>query len=213
LIWVNDIVRDNPELSHLAGLASRIEEDIDQDTNSVFDTSKSLIESSCKTFLKDSNIMYSEQDDVPRLLKLVISHSLETKVLSEISSEEEKSLKMVIGGLVGTVGGVCYLRNKLGIIGHGRDASIQPSHPLIARFIAQIADSISGFVLSLSKEIRNFNLRTRHYYSDYEDFNQWFDDMMEPCVIGENKYPASEVLYKTDHEAYVEALLSYMEDK
>ena len=212
LNWVNDISTQNQSLKHLNNLAERIENDIDSDPNSVFDTSKSLIESACKVFLKDLNISYLEKEDLPQLIKLVFINALAIAPLSNTSEEEKKSLKMLTGSINGTVGGICFLRNRLGIIGHGRDVSTQQSLPVIARFVAQIADSISGFILSISKEIRNISGRTRFYYPDHSEFNEWFDEQY-PMKAGEYNLSPSEALFNQDPDAYKEELINFTNEK
>ena len=54
---------------------------------------------------------------------------------------------------------------------------------------------------------------TKILFSEQEDFNNYWDDSYGDFSMGEYSYPASEILYNVDYEAYVTESKAFMESE
>ncbi|KPL25351.1 MAG: hypothetical protein AMJ75_01355 [Phycisphaerae bacterium SM1_79] len=140
-------------LSQSAG-AVQIERQIQTIENAVneasplaFDMCKSLIETVCKTILRDRNALVEGNPDLPDLLRQTLQS---LALLPESHSDNPQlrdTLRKTVNGLQTVVQGLCELRNQEGMA-HGREAeapSLGRGHALMA---ARAADAIVHFLFS-----------------------------------------------------------------
>jgi hypothetical protein len=120
----------------------RIERDLNSDPPGAIAASKELVETVCKTILRDYNVTYSDGWDMMQLFKAVQQElRLNVDAVADSKKGSEASVK-ALRALVTTVQSLAELRNELGL-GHGRE---QPSLALTrpARYLAR---SASGVIL------------------------------------------------------------------
>ena len=210
---IRGCVEMSPQFSMISGTMEFAESSVFSNPNNVFDCSKSIIETICKTILNDKGLAFDSTESLPGLSKKAIS-SLVTIVPGDNEQEEElRGLGRIQGGLISSVSGICELRNRLGYLSHGRDILTAATSPIYAQYVLNVTDAVGGFLLQLHSESSSITTRSRHYYADYQEFNEWYDEMNGNISIGGYEYDASECLFKTDPEAYKEALLEYDESK
>ncbi|VVH66654.1 hypothetical protein BSPLISOX_264, partial [uncultured Gammaproteobacteria bacterium] len=112
------------------------------------------------------------------------------------------------------------LRNEIGLTSHGKSLEeIKQRNnnvdSLTREFLIDTVELVSVFL------IRNFetkHLRTAHEtltdsldYLEEEDFNESWDDSFGEFVMGDYSYPASEILFNVDKQAYVNEYKSFTE--
>jgi hypothetical protein len=123
----------------------RIERDLNSDPAGSVAASKELVETVCKTILRDYNVKYSAGWDLPALFKEVQKAlRLNVEAVAESKKGSEASVK-TLRALVTTVQSLAELRNALGT-GHGRE---QPSVALTrhARLAFNASHSVCEFLL------------------------------------------------------------------
>lgn len=106
---------------HIKAQIQAIESAIEQSPAFVFDLSKSLIDTVCKTILEDRGVKLPGKPDSPELLRETLKA---LKLHHDDVDQTEKtydSLKKTANGLQTAVAGICELRNTHGLIGHGQD--------------------------------------------------------------------------------------------
>jgi hypothetical protein len=106
-------------LLHIEKQVDAIEKAVDENTGLAFDLAKTLIESTCRTILADRKIEISNDDDLPKLFKLVRNNLPFLPVTASGEAAVRKSLAQTLGGLSAAVQGVCELRNACGFASHG----------------------------------------------------------------------------------------------
>ena len=112
-------------LDHIEEQVDAIERSIEENSGLVFDLSKAIIESVCRTILRDRRVPYSDNDDLARLFQMVRNN------LSMLPAQESQevavrdSIVRTLGGLSGAIQGIAELRNQLSFASHGGD-SLRP---------------------------------------------------------------------------------------
>lgn len=176
----------------------------------VFDTSKSLVESVCKTVMAERAVTADTRWDLPKLLKETL------KCLGLVpdgyTGDGEELMRRMAGGLQTTVQALGELRTKEGLLGHGKDAFAKQLAIPHALFAARSADAVIHFLYMA--HIGNFEGRTeeRLELEDNPEFNQYVDDLHE-VVVFEAPYQASEVLFRVDLDAYRNYLATFDPDQ
>ena len=106
-----------------------------------------------------------------------------------------------------------YCRNNYGHASHGQDAYTTYSiNPIEAVFIANIAASVVNFIYGMHviqpASYRNIRL----IYGNFNEFNNYIDEINEQVTISGISMSPSETLFMTDQNAYRELLIEYTEN-
>lgn len=123
----------------------RLERAIETDPALAIGTSKDLIESCCKTILKRCSIDYSNNDDLPALVKKVTK---ELKLVPDNISDEAKGaekIKLILRNLAALTQYIAELRSLYGS-GHGKDGKFTGLTPRHARLAAGTATVFIDFL-------------------------------------------------------------------
>lgn len=202
-----DALVECAEIAHLLDQVKRTEQNLNQgDFAASLDMAKALLESTFKTILTDQGIDCS---------KTYNFGELHNQVRDSLPLSTESNAAKILGKMAGsTVHQINELRNMFGAASHGKDGRYEcplerPETELVVRF----ADSLAGCLLKKNKEIKDPTIRQRVYYSDHPEFNDFLDTSHDPVDIGiidAEPTPWSEVVFKTDQEAYKEQLLSFL---
>lgn len=126
-------IEDNLDMAHIKKHIERIEKNIDSDPALAISESKSLIESCCKTILKQLSIDYGKLN-VVNLTKLTMK---QLKLLPENIDHKAKggeSVKKILGSLSTIAHGMGELRNLYGDPHgtDGRSGGLTPRHAKLA---------------------------------------------------------------------------------
>jgi hypothetical protein len=176
----------------------------------VFDLAKALIETVCKTVLKERGHTIDTGWDCPRLLK-------ETTTLVQLvppghsnPGDTSEQLRKITGGMQTIIGALCFIRNREGFASHGHDGSFVGLDGVHALLVAKTTDAIVEFVYKAHK-----NAFTRRepfkipQLGDEPEFNQYVDDAHDEIKFFDATYKPSEVLFRIDSEAYKDILAEF----
>ena len=141
-------------LTHVEQQVKSIEQAVAENPGLAFDLAKTLIESVCRAVLGERKIVYSEDDDLPKLFKAA-SQSLPF-LPREASGEADirKSLVQTLSGLHTAIQGICELRNRCGFASHGSGAPRPSMESVQALLAAEAADTIVGFLYRIHRQDR-----------------------------------------------------------
>lgn len=197
------------EAEHLERIVTALEQALTENHGLAFDLSKSLIETACKTIIKDRGHDHSANADLPQLIRSAMD--LVCVIPDEVddSNEAKKSLRKTINGIMTSIQGICELRRLFGEASHGRDAYFSQLESDHAVMVARSADVIVNYLFRMHK-FNPIGLRTtRLFYGKNNDFNEWIDEQNEAVRIFDLEYKPSEVLFNIDHDAYRDLLIEF----
>ncbi len=149
LIGIREVLEsyiDSPPL--IETLATNIEQAITDESPTVFELSKALIDSTCKTILLDRGVELSRDWDTPQLFRETQSQ------LNFIPPEHpnpqtfHEGMRGILRGLQQAIQGLCELRNSEGIISHGQDGYERFCFSLI-NFNSSLAPQTQLFIFYL----------------------------------------------------------------
>ena len=189
-------------LTHLEQQVRSIEQAVVENPALAFDLARTLVESVCRTILRERNVAYSEDDDLPKLFKLA---SINLPFLPPAASSESaarESLKRTLNGLSTAIQGICELRNQCGFASHGSAGPRPAMEAVQALMAAGAADTIVGFLHRVHHQDRTLPASPAALYDANEAFNGAIDDSHGPIRIIEIELRASEVLFQMEPESY-----------
>ena len=193
-------------LGHLEEQIVAVERSVREDSGFVFDLSRSLIESACKSILAERSISYNSKDDLPKLFRTLTQQVPLLPASESQATDVRRSLERTVQGLYTSIQGICELRNKTGY-SHG-SAEHRPRLDLIqGRLVAEAADAIIGFLYRIHRQDRGRPIT----YDDNSDFNGSIDDVHDVVRIVGVEFQPSEILFEMDPEAYRVHLVEYSE--
>jgi len=189
-------------LTHIEEQVQGIEKAVAENPGLVFDLAKTLVESVCRTVLRERNISYNENDDLPKLFKNATQTLPFLPPEASGKSEIRKSLEQTLNGLHTAIQGICELRNRCGFASHGAAEPRPPMESVQALLAAQAADAIVGFLYRVHTRDHTVSPSTRIRYEDNPDFNDLVDEAHEIIRIFEVEFRPSEVLFQMEPESY-----------
>jgi hypothetical protein len=207
-----EVLRTATTAIHIELQVNAIESAVSENPGLAADLSKSLIETICKTILKDRGVEVKGSPDAPELFKEVLRNM---KLLPErdgVDKRVPEGLEKTVRGLIQAVQGLSEVRNSAGFASHGRDA-YQPQllEAMQAILVAQSADTIVHFLYSVHKANLLSNGLGRIRYEDNQDFNDFTDELHDAISIFNFTFKPSEVLFKLDEVGYRVAYTDYQE--
>lgn len=188
-------------LTHIEEQVKAIELAVTENPNLTFDLAKTVVESTCKTILKERKVTFDANDNLPKLFKTVVMNLPMLPVAASAEIEARRSLAQTMNGLHTALHGVCELRNLHGFASHGKEESHPPLGFIQALLAAQTADTIIGFFHRLHLQDRT-QPGPKLAYEDNVEFNDYVDEANEAVRIFDLRYQPSEVLFSVDLEAY-----------
>lgn len=199
----------SPEAAHLLGQKERIQQAIERsDAALVLDTSKAFLESIFKTILNDRVGSTGIPSNFAPLFKAVRDNLPMSK-----DAGVAKRLQRMAGSIVHNLG---ELRNNYGAASHGNDGHHQcPVQMDEVYMVVHFVDGLAGFIYNKHKVASDPINASRLHYGDYPDFNGFWDEQHDGYTLPFSSseqfvIPASEVLFKTDPNAYRAALIQFL---
>jgi hypothetical protein len=192
-------------LVHVEQQVMSIEQAVVENPSLTFDLARTLVESVCRAVLRERNIGFSEDDDLPKLFKTASQHLPFLPPSASSEAEVRESLKKTLGGLSTAIQGIRELRNKCGFASHGSGAPRPPMESVQALMAAEAADTIIGFPHRVHKQDRTssnpLNLPRKQYH-DNPKFNESVDETHGTIRIYEVEFRPTEVLFHLEPESY-----------
>lgn len=167
----------------------------------VLESCKSLIESICKTILEDLNEPISGTESLQRL----VSKACNKMECLPNTGDLTRSFITVAQRLG-------EFRNDFAVISHGASVSrIEERRDKITKaatdFMISTVEQLAVFLITVYQEEYPLQKEEKIRYEDNPDFNDVFDEEIEPIQIGlYGPYPPSETLFNIDFDAYKTAL-------
>ena len=193
-------------LVHIKQQVETIENVISSNPGLVFDLSKAIVESTCRTILTDRGISWDRNDQLPRLFQRV-RDSLSVLPAQESQEREiQQSIRQTLGGLHTVIQGLAELRNRLGFASHGSDRPRPQMETIQALLAAQAADTIVGFLYHVHSQDNRTSQTQRS-----QDFDQYVDAIHDGISIFDSLFRPSEVLYEFEPESYRIALAEFLD--
>jgi len=196
------------EAVHLIEQKERLEAAaISNDAPLCLDLSKAFLETIFKTILNDR----LEKPQIPQQL-----YPLFRKVKDELPFNDDDDANSLVARLAGSiVNTVAELRNQFGAASHGNDGyHNNPIDMASAEFVMASIDGLASLMYRKHKHTVVAESAQRINYTDFVDFNEWFDEQNDDIkiVVGEGSvffFAASQILFEQDIDAYREILLQY----
>jgi hypothetical protein len=196
----------------LTTYADRIEAHVATDFSHAIENAKALLETIGKEICSEKGITLESTASINSILKKAFcaigypGSSMVTQISSALAT---------IGNQIGE------LRNEIGLTAHGKSLDeMRERNEKIDEFTKELL--IDTTIVIASFLIRAFENEAPRIppksaeplvlYTDNEDFNESWDDSYGEFEMGEYSYPASEILFNVDNEAYKFELTAYKEN-
>jgi len=189
-------------LVHIEEQVNAIERAVVENPALAFDLARTLVESVCRTVLSERAIAYTEDDDLPKLFRMI---SRSVPFLPATASGEagtRESLARTLGGLSAALQGVCELRNQCGFASHGSDNPRPAMESVQALLAAEAADTIVGFIHRVHRQDRTPARSIPSLYENNAEFNESVDESHGVIRIFDSEFRPSEVLFQMEPETY-----------
>jgi hypothetical protein len=121
---------------------------IHKDTDLAIGTAKELLETTCKSILRQKSGIINSDWTLPQLLKAT-TNSLD--FANKKASDPEKAIKQILSGITSIVQGVGELRNGYGT-GHGKDADLKGLEVKYAKLMVGVVSEIAILYLATKGE-------------------------------------------------------------
>ena len=210
---LKEVIKEYGRWSELSTYVERIETHIEIDFSHSFENAKALLESVGKQICIDNNVDLGATPSVNAVLKKAFTSMgyANSNLVNQVSSA-----LATIGQQVGN------LRNDIGLTSHGKSLEeIKQRNNkvdiLTREFLIDTVELVSVFL------IRNFETKTERAstelledtldYWEAEGFNESWDDSFGEFAMGDYSYPASEVLFNVDKQAYVNEYKAFIESE
>jgi hypothetical protein len=190
---------------------TQIETFLDSSFPIAIEGSKALIESICKTILKEQRIEYSSSINTQQLMTETINFLAFT--------EYSDQLKQFGRSFVNIIKNLAEIRNDIALISHG--ASVDELHrpkidQISTSFLLNSIETIACFLieyyeLEFAKRSEK-EAESESEYNDFEEFNLYFDETYGDLTIAEYEYSSSEALFSLDPTAYKTEYQKYLEN-
>lgn len=197
-------------LSQFEDYIDDIESSLKENPNKSIEISKGLIDSICKTVLRDLGFEYNNNWNSQKLLRETLN---KLPFLKSLQTKDSESVKKIINGITTLSQGICELRNNNSFITHGKDIREETCEQICAKLVFDAVKTTGNFILEIHTNLTSLLDKRRILYEDYQDFNDWYDKVNGEVTVGKLKFSASQTLFNNDVEAYKEALNEFREIK
>lgn len=134
------------DVSYIAQQITRMEAAVNQDPELAIGTAKELVETCCKSILKEAGITLSVGDDLPKLVKRTVAVlQLTPNDIPEQASAAE-TIKRLLSNLASISQGIAELRNNYGT-GHGKHSGSKGLQSRHAKLAVGAASTLAVFLV------------------------------------------------------------------
>jgi hypothetical protein len=137
---------------YVNGKINIMNDTVHKDTDLAIGTAKELLETTCKSILKQKTIAVDSNWTLPQLLKVTTSALDFTPKEAANPENAERSIKQILGGISSIVHGVSELRNSYGT-GHGKEADFKALEVKYAKLLVAVVSEIVILYLSTNGEV------------------------------------------------------------
>ena len=122
------------DVAYVSQQITRMETAVNQDPELAIGTAKELVETCCKSILNECKVAFSNNDDLPKLVKSTVQQLQLTPADIPDVAKASDTIKRLLSNLASITQGVAELRNHYGT-GHGKlgaNKGLQPRHAKLA---------------------------------------------------------------------------------
>ncbi|UAN51665.1 abortive infection family protein [Serratia sp. JSRIV002] len=173
---------------------------------------KSLLETLCKSILKEQACEVEAAITMPKLAKNAVKALNVGNTGNQDQKTKEAFIKLIQSftmQLENATSAVAALRNDYCPLAHGRSYEEPQLHMIYAHLIATQTDSLTTFILELIDQHRNFVPEIK--FTDNDDYNDYLYETYKQLEIYGDHYQAPEVLFNMNPEKYKRGLEEYKE--
>ena len=202
------------EYRNWAGLSTyidRIETHIKIDFSHSLENAKALLESVGKEICDKNGVELGVKPSVNSVLK---------KCFSSMGYANGTLVNQVSSALATIAQQVGELRNDIGLTSHGKSLDEIKQRNckvdvLNREFLIDTVETVCVFIIrnyeSKKEKKATEQLEDTLDYWEADDFNEFWDDSFGEFKMGDYSYPASEILFNVDKQAYVNEYKAYTE--
>lgn len=139
-------VFDSADTNYVLQQITRMEAAINEDPDLAIGTAKELIETCCKTILKERGAEVSGNPDLSQLVKQTVRELALTPQDIPDESKAVETIRKLLSNLATITQGIAELRNHYGT-GHGKAASMKGLQPRHAKLAVGAASTLAVFLL------------------------------------------------------------------
>jgi hypothetical protein len=208
---LKNVIKEYGRWSGLEPYIDRIETYIESDFSLSLENAKALLESVGKEICTRNSVELGATPNINRVLK---------KAFSSIGYANSNLVNQISSALATIGQKVGELRNEIGSTSHGKSLEeIKQRNNNVDLLTREfLIDSVELVSVFLIRNLETKHLRTAHEtltdsldYLEEEDFNESWGDSFGEFVMGDYSYPASEILFNVDKQAYVNEYKSFTE--
>ncbi len=210
---LREVIKNYGRWTDLTTYIDRIELHIEIDFSHSLENAKALLESVGKEICKINDVELGSTPSINAVLK---------KAFTSLGYANSNLVNQVSSALATIGQQVGELRNDIGLTSHGKSLEeIQQRNSkvdiLTREFLIDTVELVSVFLIRnietkndrIPKDLLEENLD----YWEAEEFNESWDDSFGEFLMGDYSYPASEILFNVDKQAYVNEFKAFIENK
>jgi hypothetical protein len=137
--------------AYVNGKINTMTDAIHKDTDLAIGTAKELLETTCKSILKQKGESIDPNWTLPQLLKATTNILDFTPKEADDPDKADKAIRQILGGIATIVHGVAELRNGYGT-GHGKDAAFKGLEIKYAKLFVGVVSEIAILYLATNGE-------------------------------------------------------------
>lgn len=139
------------DTSYVLQQITRMEAAVENDPGLAIGTAKELVETVCKTILKERNIKLTGNEELPKLVKATAKELKLTPSDIADDAKASDSIKRLLSNLATITNGVAELRNSYGT-GHGKEAKSRGLTSRHAKLAVGSASTLAIFLVETHNE-------------------------------------------------------------
>lgn len=137
--------------AYVNGKITTMHDAITKDTDLAIGTAKELLETTCKSILKQKGVAIDSDWTLPQLLKTTTTNLDFTPKEAADPAKAEKAIRQILGGIASIVHGVAELRNGYGT-GHGKEADFKGLEIKYAKLLVGVVSEVVILYLATNGE-------------------------------------------------------------
>jgi len=210
---LKEVIKEYGRWSELSTYVGRIEAHIEVDFSHSLENTKALIEAIGKEICKQNGAELNDTSSINGVMK---------QTFSSMGFKNDDMVRQISQSLATIGQKIGDLRNEIGITSHGKtlDEIKQRNSKvdiLTREFLIDTVETVSVFLIrnfeSKIERASSESLEDTLNYLEAEEFNESWDDSFGEFAMGEYSYPASEILFNVDKQAYINEYKAFIENE
>lgn len=205
------VIEEYQDWGELTTYIDRIESHLEIDFSHSLENAKALMETIGKEVCTKNGLVLNDTSTINGVLK---------QCFNSLGYSNSAMVQQISRSLANIGQEVGNLRNEIGLTSHGKSlAEIKQRNDkvdvLTREFLIDTVETVCVFI------IRNFESKKEKKsveqleetldYWEADEFNEFWDDSFGEFKMGNYSYPASEILFNVDKQAYVNEYTAFIE--